>query len=396
MSSGCFCEAESKGKLRPREMFLLLSPCIMTKGKLRAETKQKLRASKKLSAAPSSSSSVSLSSPPPSVESQRVVLATSYSRIRSAIQAYRHDRKEGLPRKDALYKLTQQLSRPTCADALVLARIVVLRQRHPEKKWCNLRKSADVLGRCLPAVHISSAGGSNWRRLSADSVGEYVKASFKARAICLTSERFDLELPRNFIPGPDQRYATYGHSHRSVLSAGTKSPFYAQYETSAQTEHERRLAIYEAWDTSPATQSLRPSKEKRLDVETIQRATGIGWFTALQILTDVAALSKTLISTPSKLGSGVKLDKDFTIGDMRRFVFHANSKRAFVRAFGCKLNLWTGGHLVCEIRQWVTQGMKENVVLEFLMSLNSLPATREQKDEFFANLATLEALSWID
>ena len=301
------------------------------------------------------SAASSASSPPPSVESQRIILATSYSRIRLAIQTYRNGRKEGLSQDDARDTLLRQLSRPTCADVVVLARILVLRQRHPQKNWGNLRKTDDQMSRCLPEVQVSSAGssdvGASWKRCPAESAGQYVKASFKARAICLTSSRFDLELPQEFIPGPDQRYATYGRCHRSVLLAGEESPLHAKYEALDQAEHVRRLAVYEAWDTCTATQSLRPRKENRLDVQSIQRATGIGFFTALQILSDVAAISKTLITMPNNLGPRVKLDIGFTIDDMRQFVSQANAKRGFVTAFGCNLNILTGGHLVCEIRQ---------------------------------------------
>jgi hypothetical protein len=131
-------------------------------------------------------------------------------------------------------------------------------------------------------------------------------------------------------------------------------------------------------------------------VQSIQRATGIGFFTALQILSDVAAISKTLITMPNNLGPGVKLDIGFTIDDMRQFVSQANAKRGFVTAFGCNLNILTGGHLVCEIRQWVLQGMIEKMILEFLTSLSSAPASKEQRDEFRINVLALEALSWDD
>jgi hypothetical protein len=40
--------------------------------------------------------------------------------------------------------------------------------------------------------------------------------------------------------------------------------------------------------------------------------------------------------------------------------------------------------------------MIEKMILEFLTSLSSAPASKEQRDEFRINVLALEALSWDD
>ena len=80
------------------------------------------------------------------IENARIILLTFYARIRVAIQHFRQSLKDGTSRDLARGQLLKTLSRPTVADCRVLERILVLRTRHPEKKWGNLGKADDQVG----------------------------------------------------------------------------------------------------------------------------------------------------------------------------------------------------------------------------------------------------------
>ncbi len=112
-----------------------------------------------------------------------------------------------------------------------------------QKKWGNIRKKHDAMGKAFFRVKKTSAS-----RYDHASVVRVLNEAFRARCICGTMDRMARGVPKSYIPASKQRYATYGRPHKAVLAKGPASPFYNKYSKLTQAEHRRRTEVYKQFE----------------------------------------------------------------------------------------------------------------------------------------------------
>jgi len=282
----------------------------------------------------------------------------------------------------------EALSRPTVTDFKTLRRILVLRAARPDKKWGNLRKEWDTLGKALPRMVPTKSGSQP----TSQAVNQLLKEAFRARAIDMTSDRYFKGPSKSCIPSHSQRYATYGQPARGILGKPT-SPYYKKTLQQVQKKHKARLATYNRWSTKPGSQpTLAPHSGKKLTTGQVQRTLALGLFTALQVATDLHAQAPRLVKLPSSLGPGVALDKKMDTAEVAALTRLLNGNSQFRRVAG-SFDVATGGHLVCEVRQWTMQGFTRQQATAWMQSLSAEPVPQHRKLEWQAMVEELRRIS---
>jgi hypothetical protein len=141
----------------------------------------------------------------------------------------------------------------------------------------------------------------------------------------------------------------------------------------AQAMHDRRLRLYNEYDWG----SFAISPENRLTVRVLMKNLKIGFFTALQTLTDIHNQATHLVILPAALGAGVKLDAPLDAAQVLELVSYCNGQSQFREVGRGCFNVVEGGHLLCECRQWILQGMSAVRVASWMQQLSDEPLTHE-------------------
>jgi len=291
-----------------------------------------------------------------------VLLGRSYARVRETVRLHAR------PPNACRATFDAKLSRPTKADLLVLESVLKHRQKHSRKRklWGNCKKELDSLGKQLPSLSFSSA-----KRVCPSSARELLKASFKMRALCVTSRRYKPDaLPKQFVPHADQRYKLYGRRWWACLRSAASKKQRRKAQRACQAKHDEWTKAYGAFPVD-----LTPSRERKLTVQSLKRKLHLGHFVALQVLTDFAAQApRSHYSLPENLGDGVRLVRGAVLRkealEKVRAVWAADSQ---MRGFVGRLKTQEVGHLVCEIRQWTMADLTEKGRRELLEGLSAEP-----------------------
>ena len=170
------------------------------------------------------------------------------------------------------------------ADLVVLQRVASKLQKCRRKKWANLRKSQDKMFGLLK------------QRAKGKGVGAFAAESFKARVLCVSSDRYALHLgdsvPRLPVPQRDLVYRIYGYTASTQGRGAKHARWCAEYRGGAVS----RLAA--------ATTYRNKLTDKKL-----QSVMTCGSFSRLQVLSDVAeAFGVGMVQLPRSFGPGVRFD----------------------------------------------------------------------------------------
>jgi hypothetical protein len=156
----------------------------------------------------------------------------------------------------------------------------------------------------------------------------------------------------------------------------------------AAKKHQEFLRVYQQW---PA---MLISAERPLTIGRL-KFTEAGFFTKLQILTDLKAKASSLVTLPHFLGSGVKLDQHLNTTCLLEVLGYLNTNSQFRRHAG-RLSLFELAHFICEVRQWTWQGASASTWQEVLSSFASdgaLPLEHKDRGRFQALTAELYEMS---
>ncbi|CAE7337018.1 unnamed protein product [Symbiodinium natans] len=280
----------------------------------------------------------------------------SYTKIRKAVQAARAAKQRWEQLEETLLNIC------TGQDTVVMGEICTRLQqkKRVQQPWANVSKKDDKLFKLLS----SSAKIKN--KSDSDGVSNFIRESFRCRAICVTSSRFRTKgnLPTGPVPRKTLPYRVYGYSSGQVCLA----------------KHKRWCSEYRAWKALP---KLTPYK-RRLTDRMLQERCSVGAFVRLQILTDVChRLGCAWVDLPtSSLGTGVHFGGGVMgtdeIAKVRNIL---KGRRQFRRLWGSSISLPEVGHLICEARQHVWKNKRKASMMEFVDEFN-LQSTTPKKHRF--------------
>ncbi|CAK0793278.1 unnamed protein product [Prorocentrum cordatum] len=235
------------------------------------------------------------------------------------------------------------------------------------RKWGNVKKKDDKVAVLLHArAPVEWASRNRWTQ---DSIRTLVAESFRARAVCVTSDRFEpATTPSTAVPRAQRPWSLYGCAVTDAIALAKHWRWV--------TEHKKFLAA-----------DFRVSPEAPLDHSTLQKHFSVGYFipsrSRHQILTDVHhAAGNTAVELGPSLGTGVTLGRaPLAPALQKRLVKRLNSSGAFRKQFGGRVTRVTLGHLVCEARQnvWAPKGPRFfSRLLAELASSTGTPATERR------------------
>ena len=265
----------------------------------------------------------------------------SYTKIRKLVQASRAAKRH----RDQLLAIL--LKSCSWRDMVVLRQIASKLQQRKRRlqPWGNVSKKFDAMyKRLVSSVAIK-------REPDMHGIDNFVRESFRCRAICVTSSRFGKRgvLPKQPVSMDLLPYRVYGYSKGSTCVA----------------KHRRWCQEYRDWAPLPA---LAPYK-RQLTEAMLKERCSVGPFVRLQILTDLChRLGAKWVELPvTSLGTGVKFGKGIMgVAEVAELRALLNQRRQFREIWGSAISLHETGHLVCETRQHVWQRMRASRLTNFI------------------------------
>ena len=219
-------------------------------------------------------------------------------------------------------------------------------------------------------------------------VWKFAFESFKARALCVTSDRWsDGSVPAAAVPVDRRVYRLYG----------------AATAKEAQSKHAAWSNIYQRGPDL----SKHPvvSYKSKVSDEVLREIFPCGAFTRLLILTDIAdQFGSGIIRFPKEFGPGVRIGKEtLKAKSLERLRVLLNKSRPFRANLGQRAKVHHLGHLVCELRQSVFRGMDDAATEALLCQLSRggpaarrARASQRRKAELCGRIAEFSALPKTD
>ena len=229
-----------------------------------------------------------------------------------------------------------------------------------KKKWCNIKKADDTMFSLI----VARCGKlTAWK---STSIRRFVRESFKARALCLTSERYrshaGSRLPTDPVPSDARVYHIYGYDC-----------------TDAKIKHKRWSKEWLQWGHMASL-----SYKRKLDDATLAKHTTAGSFVRLQVLSDAAeAFGTGLVKLPKGFGNGVRLEGR-AIGEdlLVEIKDELNKHRQFLRMFRGSISLFQTAHLICECRQYVWSYLPADRLRAFFKNFDTgTTSTRSTRED---------------
>ena len=255
------------------------------------------------------------------------------------------------------------------------------------QRWANVKKRDDRMYRFLTAeaaatttpVALRRPKSPEGARRASTQAWRFIFASFKARALCVTSNRWSPAAVPARPPLPSELpYHVYGHTASSQ---------------EASEKHRTWLREYHDYDTHADWPPI--TYELKLNTRRLSGFFSCGAFTKLLILNDFAdTFGAGFVQFPRHFGPGVHIARlSFNAPTCAMLAAQPNNNGRFKDHFGQRWKAHHVGHLLCELRQACFRRYTEAAGQRLLADMARFYASPPGRDRFRGLAPALNLLS---